>query len=149
MKLSQFKNANKLSVSLGPPPKTSSKPTVSVKQLIDIRNTLGPATSDNNIKDFATCINKIFGTGTVEKNFQKKLRARYNYFKKDFQYGYIAMEERVNITPEGQKTKKYATFMVKKAVALMKDVEKVRAKLIKLRGMVEEQTFLVLLCLYL
>ena len=94
VKLAQFQNSNKLSVSLGPPAKTFPKPTVSVKQLIDLRNTLGPSTSDNDIKNLATFFNKIIGKGTVEKNFQKKLRARYNYFKKDFQFNVgIAFEE--------------------------------------------------------
>lgn len=136
VKLPQFQNSNKLSVSVGPPPKTFPKPNVSVKQLIEVRKTFGPQTSDTNIKNLATWLNKVIGPGTVELNFQKKLRARYDYFKPDWQYGFLPFEESTKIGKN-----KYQTIMVRRPVALMKDVEQVRAKLCKLRGLQEAQVF--------
>ena len=51
----------------------------------------------NNVKNLATWLNTVIGPGTVEKNFQAKLRARYNYFKKDWTYGYLPFEQSFKI----------------------------------------------------
>ena len=121
---------------MGPPPKNTPKTIVTTNQLLDVRRILGAKTSDRDIIGLSGWLNSTFGHGTVEKNYQAKLKARYNYFKKDWEYGFLPFEETIKIGKN-----KYQKIIVRRPVALIKNVEEVRAKLVKLRGLQEDQVF--------
>ena len=55
---------------------------VSVSKVLEFQ--VNKDLGDGQTRDFCTFINKQFGKGTVEKDFQKKLSLAYKFFEKDF-----------------------------------------------------------------